>query len=266
MTPISYLFGLKNSIKMNNYHIYDEIGKGKHSVVYKGRKKRSIEYLAIKSVEKSRRKKILNEVRIMHNLDHENILKFYSWYETRNHLWIIFEYCAGGSLLTLIESDKSLPEESVRVFAFDLMKALLYLHTNGIVYGDLKPSNILFNEYGQLKLADFGLARKIVDITQGDSQSKRGTPFYMAPELFQDDGVYSYYSDFWSLGCVIYELATGQPPYVSTSFQELVNQILNGPIPEIPNFSRELNDFLKDLMQKDSVKRISWEELTSHSI
>ena len=63
---------------MNNYHIYDEIGRGKSSVVYKGRKKKTIEYLAVKSVEKSRRIKILNEVRIMHSLDHENILKFHN--------------------------------------------------------------------------------------------------------------------------------------------------------------------------------------------
>ena len=61
--------------------------------------KKSIEYVAVKSVEKCRRKKVLNEVRIFHDLDHVNVLKFYNWYETRNHLWIIFEYAAGGDLL-----------------------------------------------------------------------------------------------------------------------------------------------------------------------
>jgi serine/threonine-protein kinase ULK4 len=84
---------------MNNYHIYEEIGKGKYSVVYKGRKKKSIEYMAVKSLEKVRRKKVVNEVKLFNKLYHPNILKFYNWYETRNHLWIIFEYCAGGDLL-----------------------------------------------------------------------------------------------------------------------------------------------------------------------
>ena len=102
---------------MNNFHIYEEVGKGKFSVVYKGRKKKTIDYVAVKSVEKNRRKKVLNEVRndcnylliifvqvrIFHNLKNRHILKFYNWYETRNHLWIIFEYCAGGDLLQLIE-------------------------------------------------------------------------------------------------------------------------------------------------------------------
>ena len=83
---------------MNNYHIYEEVGRGKYSVVYKGRRKKTIEYVAVKSVERSRRRKLMNEVRIFHNLSHRNILKFYNWYETRNHLWIIFEYCPGGDL------------------------------------------------------------------------------------------------------------------------------------------------------------------------
>ncbi len=84
---------------MNNYHIYEEIGRGKYSVVYKGRLKKSINYTAVKSLEKSRRKKVMNEVKLFHKLNHSCILKFYNWYETRNHLWIIFEYCAGGDLL-----------------------------------------------------------------------------------------------------------------------------------------------------------------------
>ncbi len=100
---------------MNNYHIYEEIGKGKYSVVYKGRKKKSIEYLAVKSLEKSRRKKLLNEVKMFADLNHNNILRFYAWYETRNHLWVILEYCPGGDLMGLIEADaKGLEESAIR--------------------------------------------------------------------------------------------------------------------------------------------------------
>jgi serine/threonine-protein kinase ULK4 len=100
---------------MNNYHIYEEIGKGKYSVVYKGRKKKSIEYLAVKSLEKSRRKKLLNEVKMFADLNHNNILRFYHWYETRNHLWVILEYCPGGDLMSLIEADsKGLEEAAVK--------------------------------------------------------------------------------------------------------------------------------------------------------
>lgn len=150
---------------MNNYHIYEEVGRGKYSVVYKGRKKKTIEYVAVKSVERSRRRKLMNEVRIFHNLNHRNILKFWNWYETRNHLWIIFEYCPGGDLYTIIDTDKKLPENSVRKFGYELIEGLSYLHANGIIYSDLKPSNILLNEYNNLKLSDFGLSKKISDLT-----------------------------------------------------------------------------------------------------
>lgn len=106
---------------MNNYHIYEEVGRGKYSVVYKGRKKKSIEYVAVKSVERSRKKKLMEEIQIFQQIEthhismnqqgsggspqlwHPNILKFYNWYETRNHFWIILEYCSGGDLQSLME-------------------------------------------------------------------------------------------------------------------------------------------------------------------
>lgn len=172
---------------MNNYHIYEEVGRGKYSVVYKGRIKKSIKYVAVKSVERSRRKKLMNEVRIFHDLAHRNVLKFYNWYETRNHLWIIFEYCAAGDLYQLIEQDKKLPEETVRKFAIELVEGLAYLHENSVIYSDLKPANVLVNEYGVLKLCDFGLSKKIEDLIKPDSdptKPKAGTPYYMAPELY----------------------------------------------------------------------------------
>lgn len=138
-------------------------------MVYKGRRKKSIEYVAVKSIEKNRRKKLMNEVKFLHGLDNENIIKFFAWYEMRNHLWIIFEYCAGGDLLTLINQDKVLPEETIQAFAKDLMTALHFLHMNGILYCDLKPSNVLFNEQGSMKLSDFGIARRIIEPNSEDS-------------------------------------------------------------------------------------------------
>lgn len=116
-------------------------------------------------------------------------------------------------MLKLLEQDKSLTEVAIKAFGKDILAGLRYLHERGIIFVDLRPSNLLLNEYSVVKLADFGQARRIVDLTP--TESKRGTPYYMAPELFQDGSVYSYYSDFWAFGCVLYEMAAGHPPFVS---------------------------------------------------
>lgn len=143
----------------------------------------------------------LPQVRTMHALDHKNILHFFAWcacrgspgpsppwakpysapaspcpspqpgaprrrYETTNHLWLILEYCVGGDLVSLLEQDKRLPENSVHDFGRDLVVALQYLHANSIVYCDLKPSNILLDENGRLKLGGFGLSRRLADINK----------------------------------------------------------------------------------------------------
>jgi serine/threonine-protein kinase ULK4 len=101
------------------------------------------------------------------------------------------------------------------------------LHANSIIYCDLKPSNVLLNEYSTLKLCDFGLARKLVDLDSSQTKdesdlvdepkAKSGTPYYMAPELFTDDGVHSFQSDVWALGCILFEMATGKPPFAASS-------------------------------------------------
>ena len=159
-------------------------------MVYKGRKKKTIQYVAVKSVERCRRKKLMNEVGIFHNLIHKNVMRFHNWYETRNHLWMILEYCPGGDLYSLLEVEKRLPEPTVRKFAFELLEGLSYLHENGIIFADLKPANILLNEFSQLKYGDFGLSKKITDLPQKSSapdanlDEKQGAPYYMAPELF----------------------------------------------------------------------------------
>ncbi len=115
-------------------------------------------------MDKTRRKKVVNEARILNGLKSQaNVVRFYNYFETRNHLWLIFEFCPGGDLYSLLEKDRPLDESTIRHFGVELMNGLGFLHSNGVIYADLKPKTVLLNEYNKLKLSDFGLARMTTD-------------------------------------------------------------------------------------------------------
>ena len=208
----------------------------------------------------------------MRSVSHPLVLKFHAWYETKNHLWLILEYCVGGDLLGLLKQDERLPERSVAVFARDLVAALRVLHRAGTLHCDLKPSNVLMDEDGRLKLCGFGLARKVADVTSSRGApgqlSKRGTPCYMAPELFREGGVHSFASDLWALGCVMYECAAGRPPFVSSSLSELMEMILTDDPPPVDDkkaaVSPEFENLVARLLDKDPTRRLDWDGLLSH--
>eukprot|EP00659_Diplonema_papillatum_P006532 gene6532-9978_t len=241
---------------MNNYQIYEEIGRGRHSTVYKGRLKKSVEYYAIKSVDKAQRSRVLNEVTMLHQLCHPNILHFFHWYETNNHLWLIEEYCTGSDVFTLIKQDNSLPEETLATFASDLLAALNFIHSRGIIYCDLKPSNILIDAHGFLKLSDFGLACHIDDVTPG--KRKIGTPSYMAPEVFVEGGVLSFATDLWALGIVLYEIFVGVPPFADQKLDALIQKIVYSDYQRPTGGSAGLLEVLEGLLQKDPLERAGW--------
>jgi len=251
---------------MDGYHIYDEIGRGVDSIVYKGREKQAIRFLAIKSVDKGHIEKVLQEVRVQHRLRHPNCLRFFKWYETRRHIWLILEYASGGSLKDLISRDDCVPETALRIFGADVVHGLQYLHSNGVLYCDLKPSNVLMNEYGVLKLSDFALAITLDQLSAQppEERKKQGTPAYMAPELFTEEGVPSVASDLWSFGIVLFELVTGKPPFLANTFVELSEMIQRDPVKFPQGLGEHLVSLLQGLLMKDPAKRISWGTILTH--
>ena len=274
---------------MENFVLYDELGRGEQRVVYKGRRKGTVNYFAIHCVEKTKRDDLQNSVRISHNLSHKHIVQFYEWYETSNHLWLVVELCSGISLEGILSQDRYLPEETVRKFGRDIVEALAYLHSHNIVYCDLSPSKIILDGSGILKLSNFTLAKvngepddfddgtEDLDIDFGHEEglSKRllrALPFYVAPEILKG-GSYTKQSDLWSLGCLMFECFTGKPPYVATQFDDLLSLITAKDIPcpiqekgkDAAKASNDLTSLINNLLVKEPCDRISLDDLCMHN-
>ena len=120
-----------------------------------------------------------------------------------------------------------------------------------MVVCDLKLATVLLNEYGMVKLGDFGSAHLLAELTNSHRLHKKGTPCYMAPELFEVGSVYSFASDLWALGCMLYELAMGSPPFVSSSLTDIASLTKNAPTPRVDFFSSDFNHLLEQLLQKN---------------
>ncbi|XP_052580553.1 serine/threonine-protein kinase ULK4 isoform X2 [Peromyscus californicus insignis] len=278
---------------MENFILYEEIGRGNKTIVYKGRRKGTINFVAILCTEKCKRPEMTNWVRLTHEIKHKNIVTFHEWYETSNHLWMVVELCTGGSLETVIAQDENLPEDVVREFGVDLVTGLHHLHRLGIIFCDLTPGKILLEGPGTLKFSNFCLARvegesleeffALVAAEEGGGDNGentlkkgiknrvRGSPIYAAPEIMKGTD-FSVASDLWSLGCLLYEMFSGKPPFFSETVSELIEKILyEDPLPPVPkdsSFPKASSDFinlLDGLLQKDPQKRLSWEGVLQHS-
>ncbi|EDO33899.1 predicted protein [Nematostella vectensis] len=276
---------------MENYVLYDEVGRGEHSIVYKGRKKGSVEFLAIHCVDKCKRLELQNIVRLTHELQHENIVLFHEWYETTNHIWMVVELCTGSTLADILSQDTGLPEATVKHFGAEIAKALFYIHTLGIVYCDLKPSKVLLDGPGNVKLSDFALARVEGEedfLEYGDANDidpdgngegmnhekvkrPKTSPYYMAPEVLMGSP-HSMQSDLWAFGCLLFELFTGDLPFVAETFEELAEKILGHDFPEMKQSNEtvlvgatpEFSNLIQGLLEKDPPKRISWGVVAKH--
>ncbi|XP_042580008.1 serine/threonine-protein kinase 36 isoform X2 [Cyprinus carpio] len=251
---------------MDLYHILEVIGEGSFGRVYKGRRKFSGQVVALKFIPKVGRsekdlRSLKREIDIMRGLKHPNIVLLLDSFETEREVVVVTEY-AEGELFQILEDDGSLPENQVREIACQLVSALYYLHSHRILHRDMKPQNILLGKGGVVKLCDFGFARAM-SVSTLVLTSIKGTPLYMSPELVEEKP-YDHSADLWSLGCILYELHTGAPPFYTNSIFQLVQLIVRDPVKWPENMSQDCLSFLKGLLMKDPEKRLSWPDLLHH--
>ncbi|KAH0791143.1 CAMK family protein kinase [Histomonas meleagridis] len=251
-----------------NVELYNEIGTGRQSpfyaptIVYKGRIKNTIDYVAAKCVDIKRAEEIFNTVQMIHNLSHYNIVQFINWYQTTNKIYVIFEYCPGGTLQELLDRDACLPESILRIFSSDILAGLLYLHQNGIIYCDMSPRNILLDESGIVMLSDFCRSLPI-DTQLNFSNVDYEMLQYLAPELLFDGSYPSFASDLYALGCLMYQLATGAPPFVAEDETKLI-EMINTSNANPTGLSDNFDDLVLKLLDKNPYKRPNWQEVIRH--
>ncbi|KAF5744024.1 putative ATP binding protein [Tripterygium wilfordii] len=187
---------------------------------------------------------------------------------------LFMEYMAGGSLSEVAEKfGGALHEQVVRSYTREILEGLKYVHENGIVHCDLKCKNVLLGSSGNIKLADFGCAKRMKkDMKENLLSSIGGTPLWMAPEVLRNEGL-NFSSDIWSLGCTVIEMATGRPPWVIghnnnhdiNPMAAILKISCGSEKPQFPSsFSKEGVDFLEKCLERDPNKRWMARELLTH--
>ncbi|KAH3684110.1 hypothetical protein WICPIJ_004906 [Wickerhamomyces pijperi] len=267
----------------SRYTIICEIGEGAFSKVYKAHDNQLKIYVAIKVIDKTTMKpsqvdSILKEVAIMRRLDHPNIVKLHNFINTPKYTFLVIEYITGGELFNQIVKYTYFSEELSRHIIIQVVKAVDYLHSEvGVVHRDIKPENLLFQyipyhphpkgeshklrksddskkldegvfengaaHVGQIKLADFGLSKVLWD---SNTKTPCGTASYTAPEIVKDES-YSKSVDMWAVGCVLYTLLSGFPPFYDTDPKTLT-----------------LKDLVSHLLTVDPLKRYTPEDVLKH--
>ncbi|KAL4129683.1 hypothetical protein KRP22_007600 [Phytophthora ramorum] len=225
----------------------------------------------VKTLDKSKllqRKQVvhtLTEKRVLERLDgHPFIVKLYSAFQTDRDLNFVLEYCQGGELFFHLQQQFSqkFEENAARFYAAEVLAALSELHTNGVVYRDLKPENVLLDAQGHVKLADFGFAKQDMSPSQR-TYSFCGSPEYLSPEMVKKDG-HGIETDMWSFGCFIYELLTGSPPFQSDDMHRLFRMIQQGRVWYPPYLSGHAMSLLKGLLCVNPVSRLTAAQAMDH--
>lgn len=237
------------------------LGRGAFGEAVLYRKTTTNELLVWKEINLERandneRNNALNEIEILSQLDHINVVAYYNDFFDGSSLFIEMEYANDGTLHHKIISrdGKLFDEEEVLCYFYQLMSAISYIHKFGILHRDIKTLNIFMNKNKIVKVGDFGIS-KILEETYGNAQTCVGTPYYMSPELVKGES-YNQKSDIWACGCVLYELLTLSKVFDGSNQLKLIMAILEKDYAAIDeNYSDDIKDIVNKTLQKEASNR-----------
>ncbi|CAD8078706.1 unnamed protein product [Paramecium sonneborni] len=254
-----------------DFEILRKLGQGSYSSVYKVRRKSDGQEYAMKKVQMNglsikEKQNALNEVRILASLSNFHIIGYREAFIKGETLFLILEFAGGGDLQQKIEYTKKkglgfyFDEQLIWIYLIEMLLGLQELHNNGIYHRDIKCANVfLTQDHKHIKLGDLNVA-KIVKSNQL-ANTKAGTPYYASPEVWKDEP-YDQKCDIWSLGCVIYEMAQLQPPFLANDLYHLQKKVQRGIYePLNQRYSKELSYLISRCLQVSPKTRASCEDL-----
>ena len=260
---------------MKDFKIEKTLGKGTFGNVYLVTRIEDQKIYALKSVileklSKKEQENSLNEVRILASINHPNVIGYKEtfWDDETNSLNIVMEYADEGDLQTKItkmqNNNKKFDEIIIWSYAIQIIEGLKSLHDKKIMHRDLKSANIfLFKEKNICKIGDMNVS---IILKEKLSKTQTGTPYYASPEIWM--GLpYSYKSDLWSAGCIIYELCELQPPFLGNNLDDLFINVCKGGVKRInENYSDDLWKMISMLLQIDADKRVDCDEFLNSEL
>nr|XP_002731770.1 PREDICTED: serine/threonine-protein kinase PLK2-like isoform X1 [Saccoglossus kowalevskii] len=244
------------------------LGKGGFARCYELTESTSKVLYAGKIIPKTRiskphqRQKLEREIHLHSQLAHHNVVQFLDYFDDDEHVYIILEICNKKSLMHTMRQRKTLTEPEVRFFLLQIIEGIQYLHSQNVIHRDLKLGNILVSDSMEIKLADFGLATRL----EFDGDRKRticGTPNYIAPEVLEKIG-HSYEADIWAIGCVMYTMLVGKPPFEGSTLKETYSRVRNNKYNLPFSLHSSAKDLIKQLLNSKPEDRPGLEEILQH--